>query len=672
MTVAIAAITIITSLFVPGLFLTSALVHDPAKSLATAPAVSCFLLLIIGITLRFLNVNATPISMLAIPSVMMAFFFALFSARNTHRRTACSVAPRFQIKMLCFYILIGSFLVIFVYFKHLHGLDAFQPDNDNATHLGLIKNMVSTRNMSVLSTGVYLNATTYPDTTNVGSFYPAVFHTIAALAVMTSGVQAQVAENLTSAVVIAAVYTSGCYALFRSLGPDDKGVQISGGITCLLIVGFPWIFIVWGPLYPNLLSLSLIPAALSLEIEICDRLTKQRISASQIAVYAMSLVAIAGSHPNGIFTLGVLSIPLLIRTAYVFPKVESNRFEIKPLLFASLTFTVIAVLWTVCFKLPQLQSVVNYKWAADQTFPQAIQSLLFFGYTRETNQPLLLILLCVGIISQLKARNRGWTIVSYLITSIMYIVAVCIDGPVKQFLCGFWYCDHTRIAACTSLSAMVLVSLGLSEILRFVSAIASKYRLSNMSGLKALLLALVLLDIVFPVLPGQFLDKKSPFVDYKQLLDYKFSNDSPKVYSREEQEFVEKAKEIVPSDVTILNIPFDGSCFAYDIQDLNVYYRDPHICGTKVDTESYHSWLFRKSLSNYLDDSEVMEALASDNIGYVLLLDNGNSDNELERFFSGYSETDWNGLASVNEGTPGFRLVAAEDDMRLYRITFCK
>lgn len=672
MAVAIAAITIVFSLFVPGLFFTSALVRDPIKSLAITPAISCFLLVIIGIALHFFNISATPISMLAIPSVMMALFFALFSARSTRHHIVCSAVPRFQIIMLCFYILIGSFLVIFVYFKHLHGLDAFQPDNDNATHLGLIKNMVSTRNMSVLSTGAYLNATTYPDTTNVGSFYPAVFHTIAALAVMASGVQAQVAENLTSAAIIAAVYTAGCYALFRSLGSDDKSIQISGSITCLLIIGFPWIFIVWGPLYPNLLSLSLIPAALSLEIEICDRLTKQRVSASQIAVYTMSLVAIAGSHPNGIFTLGVLSIPLLIRTAYVFTKTESDRFEIKPFLFASLTFSIMAVLWSVCFRLPQLQTVVNYKWAANQTLPQAIQSLLFFGYTRGTSQPLLLILLCVGIISQLKARDRGWTIASYLITSIMYIVAVCVDGPIKQFLCGFWYCDHTRIAACTSLSAMILVALGLSEVLRCVSATASKYGLSNMNGLKALLLAFILVNIAFPVLPGQSLDKKSPFVDYKQLLDYKFSNCSPKVYSREEQCFVEKIKKIVPSDVTVLNIPFDGSCFAYDIQDLNVYYRDPHISGNKVDTESYHSWLFRKKLSNYIDDSEVMRALASDNIGYVLLLDDGNSDNELERFFSGYSETDWNGLTTVNEETPGFRLVAAENDMKLYRITFYK
>lgn len=671
MAVAIATITVILTFFSPGLLLASILDQDPVDSIAIAPALSCFLLLSNGIALHALNIDATPVTMLAIPVILLAFFCAL-RKREPRRCRARSTVPRSQAGLLCLYILIGSSLVLFVYINHLHGLDSFQPDNDNSTHLALIKNMIATHDMSVLSTGAYLDTVVYPDATNTGSFYPAVFHTISALAIMTSEVKLPAAENIASAVIIASVYTSGCYALFKSLGHKDKFIQISGSATCLMVVGFPWRFIVWGPLYPNLLSLSLIPTALSLEMKICDRFRDGRPLVSQIAIFAMSLIAIAGSHPNGIFTLGVLSIPLIVHTVYNLTKADTDGLKIKPVISASATVAVIIAVWIACYKLPQLQSVVTYRWAANQSLPQAVQSLLLFGFTREATDPLLSVLLCVGIMMQLNSPDRRWTIGSYLITAVMFVAAVSSDGTIKQIMCGFWYCDHTRIAACTSLSAMVLITFGLAAILHGASAVASKRRIPNESAFtfKALLTVFLSAAIAVPVFTGNPFGGLSTFQDYRQLLDYKYADDSPKVYSKREEEFVERVKDIVPSDATVLNIPFDGSCFAYDLQNMGVYYRDPHISGNKGGNESRHSWLYRKYLSKYLANKEVAEALVSDNIKYVLLLDDGHSDNEPERFFPGYSETDWAGLTSIHKGTPGFNLVLSQGDMKLYRISF--
>ena len=188
--------------------------------------------------------------------------------------------------------------------------------------------------------------------------------------------------------------------------------------------------------------------------------------------------------------------------------------------------------------------------------------------------------------------------------------------------------------------------------------------------LKLVASVLIILLVCFPFFVDNLLGYPTTFQDYKRLLDYKFDKESPSVYSSDEIDFVNESNKLIKPGAKVINIPFDGSCLAYDIQDLNTYYRDPHISGSKNSTETEHSWLYRKQLSNYLDCQQIRDALKNDHIEYVLMLDIGESEGEPERYFAGYNENDWSGITSINENTPGFSLVLAKDDMKLYRINF--
>lgn len=671
MAIAIACLTIVLTLFVPGLLIASCFDCDRTQSVAIAPALSCFLVLTFGIVLHYICIDATPITMLVIPCAILAVALFIHQRYHAAKPNRVENKSRDQILILSLYILIGVFLVISIYFKHLHGLNSFQPDNDNSTHLALIKNMLFSKNMSTLSTSSYFDASARPITNFKGSFYPAVFHAIAALSIIASGINAQAAENLIAAIIISTVYTSGCYLLFRTIDSEDKILQISGAIGSLLVIGFPWRFIVWGPLYPNLLSLALIPATMSIEIDICHALINKESKGSiskNLLLFFFSIIAIAGSHPNGIFTFGVLSIPLILQTVFYIFKKRLGANKCKSVLATFIAFTAITLLWLICYKLPQMQGVVQFKWASSQTAIQALGSLLLFGFTRESNEPLLLIFLCLGIIKVARDPNRNWTILSYLITSIMFVIVVSTDGQIKQLLCGFWYCDHTRIAACVSLASVPLIAFGISLLIKSLVKIRSNQR-AIATAIKVITASIAILVIVcFPFFTEGYFGKPTTFQDYKRLLDYKFSLDLPSVYSKDEVEFVNQAKKLIPIGATVLNIPFDGSCFAYDIQGINVYYRTPSISGDKKSSETNNSWLYRRKLSRYARDKEVKNALKSDNIQYVLQLDKGPSDNEPEREFASYSEKDWNGIISIDESTPGFTLISSNKDMKLYRI----
>lgn len=606
--------------------------------------------------------------MLLIPTAVLLVIYSLIKHRFGSSNNKAN-----QLLILSLHVLIGILLVLLVLFKHQHGFGAFQPDNDNATHLAIIKNMASSKILSVLSTSAYFDTSVSPEINTAGSFYPSIFHLLAALSILTSGVAVQTAENITAAVIIAMVYTSGCYALFRAIEPSNRNLTIAGVVGSLLIVGFPWRFIVWGPLYPNLLSLSLIPAALSVEIEICNSIKENKLDLRQVFLFLLTIIAVSGSHPNGLFTLGVLSIGLLSDTLFSKVRATTKKGKFIPV-FATLGFLACVIaIWSICFLLPAFQGVVNYKWPANQSLHKAVISLLFFGFTRDSGDPILLILLCIGIVHTMRRKEFRWLVASYLLTAFMFIIAVSSDGVVKQYLCGFWYCDHNRIAACTSLAAMPLICIGIASVFSLLDNSVSNWHSIKTKGTPIIKLSasvLIILIVCFPFFIDNYLGYPTTFQDYKRLLDYKFDKESPSVYSSDEVDFVNKSDKLIKPGAKVINIPFDGSCLAYDIQGLNTYYRDPHISGSKNSTETEHSWLYRKQLSNYLDCQQIRDALKNDHIEYVLMLDDGESEGEPERYFAGYNENDWSGITSINENTPGFSLVLAKDDMKLYRINF--
>ena len=606
--------------------------------------------------------------MLLIPTAVLLVIYSLIKHKYGSSNNKAN-----QLLILSLHVLIGILLVLLVLFKHQHGFGAFQPDNDNATHLAIIKNMASSKILSVLSTSAYFDTSVSPDINTAGSFYPSIFHLLAALSILTSGVAVQTAENITAAVIIAMVYTSGCYALFRAIEPSNRNLTIAGVVGSLLIVGFPWRFIVWGPLYPNLLSLSLIPAALSVEIEICNSIKENKLDLRQVFLFLLTIIAVSGSHPNGLFTLGVLSIGLLSDTLFSKVRATTKKGKFIPV-FATIGFLACVIaIWTICFLLPAFQGVVNYKWPANQSLHKAVISLLFFGFTRDSGDPILLILLCIGIVHTMRRKEFRWLVASYLLTAFMFIIAVSSDGVVKQYLCGFWYCDHNRIAACTSLAAMPLICIGIASVFSLLDNSVSNWHSIKTKGTPIIKLSasvLIILIVCFPFFIDNYLGYPTTFQDYKRLLDYKFDKESPSVYSSDEVDFVNKSDKLIKPGAKVINIPFDGSCLAYDIQGLNTYYRDPHISGSKNSTETEHSWLYRKQLSNYLDCQQIRDALKNDHIEYVLMLDDGESEGEPERYFAGYNENDWSGITSINENTPGFSLVLAKDDMKLYRINF--
>ena len=85
------------------------------------------------------------------------------------------------------------------------------------------------------------------------------------------------------------------------------------------------------------------------------------------------------------------------------------------------------------------------------------------------------------------------------------------------------------------------------------------------------------------------------------------------------------------------------------------------------------SALIRSRLDSISYDDWVKEAVKNVGATYLLLLDQGRwynpSDPDSNFFFTYDDNSLWAGIDYVRDSTPGFEVVLARDDMRLYRIT---
>ena len=118
-------------------------------------------------------------------------------------------------------------------------------------------------------------------------------------------------------------------------------------------------------------------------------------------------------------------------------------------------------------------------------------------------------------------------------------------------------------------------------------------------------------------------------------------------------------KEVTGDDV-VLNVPLDGSAFAYAEDDINVAFR------RYGPFNSQQQQIIRARLCNVASDSEVRETVEELDARYVVLLDTDFDDSST--FFPNGTVGAWPGFINLDEQTPGFDLVLSEGDMRLYRI----
>lgn len=659
--------------YVPGTLL-AAIFRMPAPlRFSLAPIISIVAYEMLAIIFQKVGISASFVS-IALPTfiasvVVWAISHFLKRAKSTDRATG--EAPGYRWHLLALYAFVGVALGLVFFVKPLDGSNVFLQAWDNAFHLNAIRCFVDSGNFSTLAVTVHTGANPNPGT----YYYPAAYHMLCAMIVNLTNSSIATCVNAANFAFACVVFPIGMYCfLERAIGFNRTAV-LAGSIIAPSFVSFPWSFLIYGPLFPNLASMSIMLPAFAVAMDLFGAKAgaSERIKSGILLL--ISIVALGVTQPNSVFAAIVILLPYVCVEVRLLLQGRGVRFasEKKGLYYALCVLLALA-LWAIFYVLPPLHAPYTMNWASFASRTQALCNVLFIGYVRPQASLILALLVLAGSVGVVKRKSCCWMLVSYVVLGLMLIVGESTEGFLKTFLTGLWYTDQYRIAAMVGLAATPLACLGAAWCMeslkkwhgRISSILASNKSYEAVRNVIVVASALLLFVPCFSI-PG-ILNIETPFGALRNDVAHLYSASAPNVLDSQEIQFLEEsAQAISGDDGAVINQAFDGSAYAYGLTGMNTYYR---LYGEVwSSSETNESKCIRKNLNELATNDSVRSAVESIGAKYLLVLDYGKGDTG-EGSLQYYVANDWTGINAVNDSTPGFEVVLAKDDMRLYRLVY--
>ncbi|WP_370519606.1 DUF6541 family protein [Adlercreutzia sp. ZJ242] len=665
------------SLWVPGYLLIRSMRVSRLTALACAPVASVALFGALGIVYAKLGVFASWASVGVLATAACALMFALSRPWRAPARLVCAVevagAPRclrerFDAKCLALYV--GAGLVVTTWFTvlSLSSPEGFTQSFDSMHHLGMIRTFAETGCWSSLDVATYapeVRATTMPIAG--WSFYPTAWHVAAALSASALGAPVAVAANATNFLFAGLVYPAGAFALLRCVFRDNPRALLCGAFAALAFAAFPWQMVNWGPLYPNLAAFALMPSVICFFMAIFAEGAARGERVAAAGLFAAGIVALALAQPNAVFTAAVFLIPYCVQLARRVPRLlgEGRDTRRSRNLASLVAVACIVAIWCALFSLPFLREVVWHVWPAYASPQTALGNLLLLSYRETLPQVLLGVLVLAGAAQAWRDRRYTWILCAYALMGGIYVVTLATDGLAKQLLAGFWYTDAARLGSSLAFYAVPLASLGLAR----AAHAAASARVVGAAGGRAPAAAACACVLAFAVVSFCPLGEgpvRTAFGDLAHSTRVAYDPTADNILSPEERAFAQEAAAITRGDL-VLNMPDDGSEYAYALCGMNTYYRYNGPYGKGDETPE--SRLIREQLRGIATEPDVRDAVDAVGATYLLLLDQGDPKLERSRHLFTFEWQQWQGVSAISDNTPGFEPVLAEGDMRLYRIT---
>ncbi|WP_449373506.1 DUF6541 family protein [Arthrobacter psychrolactophilus] len=311
---------------------------------------------------------------------------------------------------------------------------------DNVFHLNAVRWAMESGNASPLNLGAFTGI----------SAYPSAWHAMTSIVALATGVSVPVAVNVTNIAIGAIVWPLGCLFLVQRL----VGQRVVATVLAMIFVpafsGFPLMMIDWGVLYPNLLSIALLPAAMGLAFSALGVAKGYRPSSPMAWLLVLvSVPAVAVAHPSTLMALLVFVLPAVVFLAYgrvasLLPiDTQEKRRNLWTIIgIAVISLVVLAVIWRK-FRPPAGAA----GWGAVESPAQAIGELFLGAGLGRPAAAVIAICMLVGLIRLCVTRKQLWLVGTFIVAGILFFYAAGLDFSPRWFLTGVWYYDSYRLAA---------------------------------------------------------------------------------------------------------------------------------------------------------------------------------------------------------------------------------
>ena len=684
---ALATLLCAALLYVPGYLVSRTFSSDRIGCAAFAPVMTLALYEIICILCGALGTRTTALSLLmqALAAVLVVCVTAFFLKKRSVNRGAAYYSEetqaveghaatektrlREELTIYLPYIVFACLICALCFVKPLDGPNSFAGKTDNTYHLNLIRSFVDTGDWSLLHANIYYGATWAG--LGAGSYYPAVWHILPTMLCELLGCQPSLATNALITVLLILMIPTSVYLFLRTVLYKKKPFALRLGAVVPLSFGvYPWQLIMETKL-PFLLGVTVSIVTVSLFISYCESALAGNRRKLTLLAFAFALVTSAIVHPISLFSTGVICVPYVAWTIWraVTAKEKTKKSKSKAIALIVLFFALVCVIWTACYYAPGMRAITVWAFEPYASVSLAVTEAILLGFKNFPPEIFLALLVWLGMYYSVYRRRYLWLSFVFLFGCGQFILGAVSDGFLTHFLTGFWYSDYKRVATTACITAMPLAALGLEIVVRTCQLLFAKLTHGTKRDecfgrvtvpLTCALLALAIIFYPSFKLPGSSHKTPTTFGRItKELRDWNSFTNSYSVLSADELEFLDQVKEVTGDDV-VLNVPLDGSAFAYAEDDINVAFR------RYGPFNSQQQQIIRARLCNVASDSEVRETVEELDARYVVLLDTDFDDRST--FFPNGTVGAWPGFINLDEQTPGFDLVLSEGDMRLYRI----
>ena len=479
------------------------------------------------------------------------------------------------------------------------------------------------------------------------AFYPAAWHDVASLVMLSTGASIPVAANVLCAVITVLVWPLSCLLLVRQLFGRNTAALAVTGVLSVAFPGFPWDFFGWGVLWPNLLGMSIAPVLFALVLTVTGWVRDDAVGRGRAWLLLVVGAGAAGlAHPNVLFSVIALSVFPAGAAVYLRARRLDREGRGRRAITECVVFAVVLIGgWLGSITSPALANARDWDfWKSFETPANAVGEVLFNATNQREALWLLSAVVIVGACTVRRFPALRWVLAAHLVSGFLYVVSAALVRPDTRLLIGYWYNDSHRLAAMLPITAVPLAVAG-------VVFLATRLKPVVRAERATVPVLAVGLTVVLGVMTAGFYptDRESRVaVTYRQPEDQKLVNNRMRA-------FYDRIAAEIPRDAVVIGNPFDGSVMLWALEDRRVLY--PHFLSAKSEEQEY----LGRHLSDAADDPRVCRAVRHYRVEYVLL---GKRDPAIAL------TTPFEGISGVGYAE-GFELVDHAGPTKLYRITAC-
>ncbi|WP_028279464.1 DUF6541 family protein [Arthrobacter sp. H5] len=535
-----------------------------------------------------------------------------------------------------------------------------RPDNisqsyDGVFHLNALQYVADSGSASSLTLGGM------PTDGESTPFYPAAWHAYASLVVQITGSTIPVAATVTSIVIAAVVWPLSCLFLCTRLTGNRPIPLLVTGVLAAAFPSFPYLLLDFGVLYPNFLSIAILPTVLGL-LAMALRLSADNQGGVLLPVMALLgvLPGVALAHPSTLMAFLAFAVPM---TAVALVRdwrrlharsAPAGRYLLPAgLLLAYLSFTVL--LW---FELRPSEAASG--WEPYQTRAHAIGEVLASAPLERPVAWIVMTLTIAGLLHVAMRRGGWWAFGIFIVGAFLFMVVSAFpQDDFRSAITGAWYNDSFRLAALLPVTTIMITMLGgtwiVSSVVRRFEGIGRTilvpWRVGRSeSTVPAALAGVVVLALLVMGTQGSAVD--STVATARKA--YVLSDDSP-LLSTDELTLIQRVPNNVPDDAVIIGNAWTGTALVYALTGIPTL--TPHLGSTgSPETEIL---LNRMHLAD--SDPEICTIAEQQNSYYVLDFD-GPELHVGDHVYPGVEDL---------EDKAGYELVDSEGDAGLYELTAC-